>query len=160
MSRLPAFTLLEALLALVLMAVLAAMAAMVLGDLRWAGSSIGDSFARDEALLRFCTAVRTDMERATRIHMDGEAGLRFEHAADTVRYVVVEGALIRKTDALEERFELGVASMEHVVEPGTNLIALWRIRFADQPRLPDFAFRKTYSPADRRNAPDADPSAH
>ena len=155
MKRLPAFTLLELLLALILLALLGAMASWVLRDLRMAADGLGKGFARDEELLWFCTAVRNDFERARTIRMEEEGALLCEAAVDTVRYQRIEDGWQRTAGEKIETFKVASESIDFLLDTEPTLIAVWRLRFAPESRLPAMSFRKVYAPADRYPLHDA-----
>lgn len=155
MKRLPAFTLLELLLALILIALLGAMASWVLRDLRMAADGLGKGFARDEELLWFCTAVRNDFERARTIRLGEEGVLLCEAAVDTVRYQRIEDGWQRTAGEEIEIFKVASEATDFLLDTEPAIIAVWRLRFAPESRLPAMSFRKVYAPADRYPLHDA-----
>jgi len=155
MKRLPAFTLLELLLALILLALLGAMASWVLRDLRMAADGLGKGFARDEELLWFCTAVRNDFERARTIRLGEEGVLLCEAAVDTVRYQRIEDGWQRTAGEEIEIFKVASEATDFLLDTEPAIIAVWRLRFAPESRLPAMSFRKVYAPADRYPLHDA-----
>ena len=150
MKRLRAFTLLEALLALVLVALLGSFAFYILQDLQAATSNLGGRFGKEEELLWFSTAVRADFDRSDAVRTAPNKDVLCQSTTDTVYYAVVHNGIERRTsDGEVHVFPIPVYNTEVIADLAPDLVSLWRIDLTDETHSLPLAFRKVYATADR-----------
>ncbi len=117
MNRAPSFTLLEALLALVMLAIVATMSSLVIGYLGEQRTGMGDRSEQLDERLTLFTAWATDLnDAACSVHVL-EDGLDVRSPSKVVHYRVVRNALVRRTgDGPADTLIRGLDRMW--VEPG------------------------------------------
>lgn len=146
MKQLPAFTLVEVLVSLFLVALLGTFAVLALGnstqDLR---GMDGGSSQRLQVLF-FCERLRADMDRATVITTTPDSGLVLDVEGGPVRYSLAGDSIVRSTAALREAFLAMPQGSQVVEEPSAaGLVKEWRMRLAVAGA--PFVFRKEYDAA-------------
>ncbi|HMQ77085.1 MAG TPA: type II secretion system protein [Flavobacteriales bacterium] len=128
MNRTPSFTLLEALLALVMLAIVAAMSSLVIGYLGEQRTGMGDRSEQLDERLSLLTAWATDLNDAARSVQVLEDGLNVRVAAKVVHYGLVQGALVRHApDGPTDTLIHGLDGMKVVLAgERLSLPVLWR----------------------------------
>jgi type II secretory pathway pseudopilin PulG len=148
MKRLPAFTLLEAVLALFLVAMLGAYAFYVLQSMAHGSRHLFGRAGQQQEQLFFHAAVRADLDRAAALRVGSEGELLCEAEQGTTRYVTVPGGIARILPEGDSTvFALPVSATEmKLISEAIPLVQLWRITFTGGGST---AFSKTYAPAER-----------
>ncbi len=114
MSRVPAFTLMESLLSLLLMGVVGAMAMLVVQYLHRDGG--GTELRRgEEEVLWLLAAINADGRSSIRSWtMEGERPM-FIRAADTVHYEIIDSVVVRRTTS-GDKHEFHISACRFVAE--------------------------------------------
>ena len=151
MKRLPAFTLLEAVLSLLLVAMLGVFAFYILQSLQKGARDLGGRSVGQQELLFFSTALRADMDRAERVIEGAGNTLECHMDSGVVRYTAVTNGIIRTlANGDTALFALPVLRTEvFTLAPDMPLVQLWCITFTEQEGGGVAAYHKTYSHADR-----------
>jgi len=150
MRRLHAFTLLEALLSLLLLGILGTFAILALQNLRSGVNGMSSVLNKNEELLWLCAAVRADMENARYIIAPTSSSLTCVSDTGQVHYAVRPDHIARSTSAGQEfRFDVSVVNTTtHLVHEQSGLVALWVLALEDEAGGKRIAFRKAYSASD------------
>ena len=136
MNRLPAFTLLETLLALVLMAVVGMMATVVMQHLGRGSVHFRERHAAEAELVELNSALRSDQAKATHLMRDAMGGMLFIGRSDTVRYVVLpDSSVERRITGNTMVFLVRATEQRVAVQPGSALVTRWQVIIAgmDEP---------------------------
>jgi type II secretory pathway pseudopilin PulG len=131
MSKLPAFTLLETLLALVLMAVVGTMATAVMQHLGNSSAHFRERHAEEAELVELNVALRTDLARATHVMRDPLGRMLFIGRADTIRYAVLADSTVeRRIPGRTMVFLVRAITTPAALVPGTDLVTRWQLNIA------------------------------
>lgn len=151
MTKLPAFTLLEAVLSLFLVALLGVFAIYILQYLQQGGNHLSNRATEQQELLFFNIALRTDMNKADAIYSDSNGDLNI-HAGDSVTiYSATPDGISRKLpDGKTSSFALNVLKAEaFTLSPELPLVHLWRLTLKGGSENGVAAFHKVYGTSDR-----------
>lgn len=149
MIRVKAFTLLEVVLSLFIVALLGVFAFYILQNVQGGLRAVGSSSSEQQELLFLSSALRTDLERARSVQSNDQGVLECRLDSGTVRYEA-NGSGITRTLANGNLavFHLPVKNATAtLLRNDLPLVALWRITF-ESGNLGMAAFRKTYAPVD------------
>lgn len=148
MKRLPAFTLLEGVLSLFLLAVLGMCAAYALQAIQRSAGSLAGRSGLEQEILYLNAALRTDLDRADVVLALEGQGVECRTDSDVVQYRTLPDGILRTgADGDTTRFPLPIAeAVTSLVADDVPLVHLWRIRL--QGPTNELAYRKTYAPAD------------
>jgi hypothetical protein len=131
MKKLPAFTLLETLLALVLMAVVGMLATGVMQHLGKGSVHFRERHALEAELVELNMALRSDHAKATHLLHDPQGGTLFIGRNDTVRYSVLPDSSVERRRAGNSMvFHVRASEPRWSSVPGTMLVARWQLDIA------------------------------
>lgn len=149
MNRLPAFTLLETVLSLLLLAMLGAIVFIVLSSTVDGAKAMTHRVGREQELLFLCTAVRTDLEAADQLDSLEGGGLACTVQDGMIHWSTRAGK-VHRIDQLGDTltFDLEVGrSMVAVVSHEVPLVTSWQLDLGAQHER-TAVFVKHYAPAD------------
>lgn len=149
MKRLPAFTLLEGVLSLFLLAVLGMCAAYAIQAIQRSAGSMAGRSGLEQEILYLNAALRTDLDHADVVLATDEHGLECRIDSSVIRYSVFPDG-IRRSDADGDtiRFTMPIAeATTTTVDDDVPLVQLWRIHLQGS-TTNELAYHKTYAPAD------------
>lgn len=145
MSRLPAFTLIEVLLSLLLVVLLGTFAVIVLdGNMQNLGDQ-GRIARHEQEVLWLCQGVRADMDLADMVRVDVDSALALTIKGKDVRYQLDNGLLVRYSEEGERGCPVPVlASSFLVMEEAPSLVHAWTLTIGPWDRPQRLTFRKEY----------------
>ncbi|MCB0770934.1 MAG: hypothetical protein KDC00_11075 [Flavobacteriales bacterium] len=149
MNRVPAFSLLEVILSLLLVSLLGVFAFYILRNLQGDWRSMGVRAGTQEEVLFFSTALRTDLDQANAVRSAPEGTLVCTMDSAVVSYTTgPEGIRRSEADGRTDFFSLpGAVPAVYYTDASNSLVKLFTVRFAD-PTLGTLSFHKPYSPAE------------
>ena len=151
MKTLKAFTLLESVLFLFLVALLGVFAFYILQGLNQGSRDLSSRSGLQQELLYFNTAARADIDRASAIRIADDGSFECVIGSEVTRYRTWPSGIQRihgEGDTIT--FALPVQKTEvRLISDAIPLVQLWRITFTDGAGTVGTAFTKTYAPADR-----------
>lgn len=149
MNRLAAFTLLEVILSLLLVAMLGMFAFYILQGMLHGTHQLSTRTESEQEVLFLSAAVRADLDRAVTIHPTENGSMECIHTEGKTIYSANATGIQRigpHGDTVH--FALPVERHEmHTLAPDIPLVDLWRITLAGE--AGSIAFAKIYAPADR-----------
>jgi type II secretory pathway pseudopilin PulG len=145
MKPLPAFTLVEVLLSMLLVVLLGTFATIVLGG---SLSDLGDQVriaGQEQELLWLCQGVQADVDRSSRIHVDAEGMVIFMIDGKEVHYHVNDGHVSRTSVGEERNSPVPVLASTYVLsEDAPSLVCAWTLTVGAKELPQRLTFRKVY----------------
>jgi len=163
MKRFPAFTLMETLLALLLMAIVGGMATVVMQHVGQGTVRAGQRHASESEWVELNVALRADHARAEGIEQGPGGGICFSSERDTTCYIVLSDSSVQRTaDGSTQVFQVKAMEWERRVEPGTDLVNRWHLHVSGEDEHRALVLTHTYLIADRvvPRAKDGHPHSH
>ncbi|MBL7982302.1 MAG: hypothetical protein JNL52_10900 [Flavobacteriales bacterium] len=150
MKRLPAFTLLESMTALLLLGIVGAMAITVVNHLQQ-GFRMGEDRVSEEEVLWLLYAFNADRDHSDGMCMAPNRDILLTSQKDTIRYGLKDGSVVRtRSDGRSAVFNVHALAVQ--AEPdGTGGLRRWTL-VRDSDRMSTVHFVAAPSIADKRNA--------
>lgn len=145
MKRLPAFTLVEVLLSLLLVVLLGTFATIVLdGSLQDLGDQ-GQIAQQEQEMLWLCQGVRADMDRSEMVRVEADSALTFTIDGKAVHYRLKGGHIVRSSEDEERVCPLPILSSSfEFVKGASSLVRTWTLTIGPDDELEKLTFRKEY----------------
>lgn len=151
MKRFHAFTLLEAVLSLFLVALLGTFAFQVLDNMRSSATRLNDRWTWRQELLFFNTAIRADLDRCTTVRSRADGSVVCSSINDSVHYRVdAQGVHRMDANGDTSTFYLPVEQAQAFTFKESSLsVHCWRIQLNDNSVRRTVTLHKTYALSDR-----------
>ncbi|MBK7112484.1 MAG: type II secretion system protein [Flavobacteriales bacterium] len=151
MKKFKAFTLLEVVLSLFLVALLGVFAFYILQGLSQGTRDLTNRSGLQQELLFFNTAVRADMDHASALRIGDDGSLECATGSMVTRYRTSPSGIQRiQSEGDTVNFVLPVQQSEvRLISDAIPLVYLWHITLANGEGTSSTSFTKTYAPADR-----------
>jgi hypothetical protein len=155
MNRLPAFTLMETIMALLLTAILGVMATLVLQHLLQGAAGFRQRHLDEAELVELHGAIRADHARSLSMVPGNGSGIQFICPMDTVFYDILPDSTVQRSgNGHLQVFHVKATGQEHMLEPNTELVSCWQLRLDVQGDQRTVVLYQPYLIADRLAKPE------